>query len=125
MTAKRYTAITIALLALSAGAAQAADWERAPGVWADTLKVYTLTRGNDEIRFGFENISNREIHIGAIDVEYQCNDGSRAYETHYVSHRYPPGEKRGYVGFDSVCKNSGGFSRWTITDCRSAGESCF
>lgn len=125
MTGKRCITLTALLLALVAGSAHAANWERAPGIWADTLKVYTLTRGNDEIRFGFENISNREVHIGAIDVEYQCRDGSRTTETHYVSHRYPPGEKRGFVGFDSVCENSGGFSRWTITDCRSAGGSCF
>lgn len=125
MMLKRQIAVATLLLATFAGSTHAADWERAPGVWADTLRVYTFTRGNDEIRFGFENISNREIHIGAIDVEYQCNDGSRAYETHYVSHRYPPGEKHGYVGFDSVCENSGGFSSWTITDCSSAGGSCF
>lgn len=125
MTHKRHIALVALLAAMFSGSMHAADWERAPGVWADTLKVYTLTRGNDEIRFGFENISDREVYIGSIDVEYQCSDGSRAYETHYVSHRYPPGEKRGFVGFDSVCENSGGFTRWTITDCSSSGGSCF
>lgn len=112
-------------LMLFSGSAAALEWHKHSGDWGGVFYVYTATRGNDEIRFGLENISNRTIDVGAIYVEYQCKDGSTDEVTHYFSHTYPPGHKRAFVGFDSVCENQGGFSRWTITSCETGNSPCF
>lgn len=116
--------LALMLSALSTMALAELQWKKL-GVYGDTFQVYYVMRGdNDRVRVGLGNESDRTIWVNSFFAEYKCANGSTERKEHYISHRYAPGDKAAFTGFEKVCYGAGGVTYMNFKGCSGDAYPC-